>query len=1170
MDTANVDSTSPTSPTTTAAPFSARPMSTFSYFGAPATSPPNPHHRHSVIQHKPSIATLASTRSSFYSNFSVSPSTNTLYVSGQERPLPSRSASAVERIPLRKQVAKQNAQKQQQLRRQQQQFIQQHQPKKSLPLFPTIRTRGATSVQNLLQPVDISQIKLLPIEFSYKIAIDCIEEIRLRGLKHRHLFRNAFYSPSVEAALSLMMDPAKGELFSVKTMRLDTVAGLLITTLSRTNPPLIPVPIQELFQKPNGYFFFELLGMMQELNRFLFVEVLELCCELVDHQVYNLLSHSKLAIYPGSCCFGLDEYMPTWDTRYLLTDDRKKFSTTFYSLMYAYRDERDLSAEQLQQKVDIRTRRLEQERLELLTKEHGPEIAKVIMKRESRVALGLPPDSPEQRVPEFDPSMNELVREISLYTGRNERVVADDAISVLNIHLDDHNELVAIVPGKKSPLRRHGKDREDVSDGEENVEKVLSDLRKSVSVATLESYSRSTSSLSSTTVITTSASATRSNLTLPSTVSSESMRTISTARVYPSVVMNGRNGSQITTSSTTSAGAKRHPRAPLRAKSIARFGSIAENLYPKSPGDIFGISHHAIQQRQLQEFLNVARSFKHDDDRRRKRRRSKTVISKRILQMRLQNRILRDLFVNTNAHGIEGTLAEKLPVVKKGQSGWAPSFVLVASRDSSRNQFRRRAGGRHAPLYRPHTSALTRQSSPSSSTSLTLSPTESPITQCSQPKELLVLHQNHDRHHQQIAALASGFSLRRSRTRQSRKELEAYQAQGLSVEEAEIHQEQNQKRQRRRERRVRKLIHQAKEEAASAAAEEEAAAAAAASRLGQEEDMTMEETEILEAFDYLSDQEFEEFMALAGLTMQDVDRIRQKSATMALNQVSKDIESAAAVGRSNRIEQDEWVPVEQAYHGSNEKAIHRPAIEKEGVIRVDETVNQIGQSALTRMSSRRASSRGMPAPAQSLDKTALYLPHMSSMDQLLKHASAVGDNDLRCYPVEPSSSRERSPMVDVQFVLEIEDQDVEQDDETEIGQLGQERKSEESVASSILTNASATTSSTETMVDSVPEWESFPYVPPPPPSSSSASSTFKDLTSPTDKRMIASVSEQMFVFETVEENEVEENEMEDEDASELEELLASMSEEDRIEYLRLSGAPDLVATTTTKAQMGVY
>lgn len=72
------------------------------------------------------------------------------------------------------------------------------------------------------------------------------------GLRHPQLFRNVFHQPSVEASLSMFANPRKNHLFSVKMMRIDTVAGLLTTALSRTYPPLIPVHIQDMFQNPNG------------------------------------------------------------------------------------------------------------------------------------------------------------------------------------------------------------------------------------------------------------------------------------------------------------------------------------------------------------------------------------------------------------------------------------------------------------------------------------------------------------------------------------------------------------------------------------------------------------------------------------------------------------------------------------------------------------------------------------------------------------------------------------------------------------------------------------------------------------------------------------------------------------------------------------------------------
>ncbi|KAF9956589.1 hypothetical protein BGZ70_009817, partial [Mortierella alpina] len=451
-----------------------RPYSSFSLYNnnAVGSMQLNSQDRAHGLVHKPSVSTILS--SSTYTH--------------------SYTTHTTTELDLRKQVAKKDVLKQQ---LKQQQKIQQ---KRALPLFPTERTRGSSFIQDALRPVDIEQIELMPIEFSHKIIMSCIDEIKLRGLKHKYLFRNAFYSPSVEAALKLALDPKRSHLFSVKMMRMDTVGGLLTTVLSRTYPPLIPSHFQDLFQNPNGKlkrrekkrvngrFFFELLGMLPELNRFLFVEILDLCCDLVDHQMDNCVSHSKLAIYPGSCCFGLDDYMPTWDTRYLMTKDLKKFSGAFYHVIYAYREERDLSAEELQQKLDSRDRILQQERLASLEQEHGLEGAQAILRMEARIALGLPAESPVATQPVFGDDM----KEISLYADRQEKVVADDAISVLDIQLEDGN-VVSVVPTlHKVP--------EDVgSREEENPEMVLADLRKSVSVASLGCLSSSSSDNNSST-----------------------------------------------------------------------------------------------------------------------------------------------------------------------------------------------------------------------------------------------------------------------------------------------------------------------------------------------------------------------------------------------------------------------------------------------------------------------------------------------------------------------------------------------------------------------------------------------------------------------------------------------------------------------------------------------
>ncbi|KAF9188994.1 hypothetical protein BGZ51_000170 [Haplosporangium sp. Z 767] len=722
------------------------------------------------------------------------------------------------------------------------------------------------------------------------------------GLKHKHLFRNPFYSPSVEATLKLLLHPKKNRRFTVKMMRLDTVGGLLVTALSRTYPPLIPPHISEQFQNPNGRFFFELLGLLPEINRFLFVEIMDLCCDLADNQIYNHISHSKLAVYPGSCCFGLDEYMPTWDTRYLFTSDKKKVSSLFYHIIMAYREERDLSAEELQQKLDTRNRILEQERLEVLEKEHGLESALAIMRMEARIAQGLPAESPEIVSVQLSASTSSMddMKEVCLYGDRQEKIVADDAISVLDIQLDDGTNDVAVVPN----LDTVAEEKED-----EDIEKVLADLRRSVSVASLgyaaeNRQLRSTLSLSATTTMTT------------LTASSSTSTISSSATAAPSTTISSYKKSSAPAATSIS-----RPNELLRAKSAARFGSIAQNLFPVSPGDIFGISRHAIEQRELQEFLSVARTTK---------KRRKPIASKRITQWRLQNKLLR-----------------------------RRSSVSSSSSDSASSQF---CGSTNRPVcmiqrYRSH-------------------------HQLSYRRPISGNHLNSISLQQLKARLITTPSLRRGRTRQFRKELEVYQARGLSVEEATKEYEQDIKKQRRREKRAKKAYAAAKKQA-----EIEAEAARAIAK--NDGDVTMEEAEILEAFDYLTDQEFEEFMKLADLTMQDVERIREKAAAAALNQVTKDIQSAPSTSA---------VPVETVVITGPETS---------------ETKSSSSPISITTASASFAEGEEKPKAmtSDSLELSAVQgrksrptsLPHMTSMDLLFKNATVIGDSNLRCYPTRPSS-----------------------------------------------------------------------------------------------------------------------------------------------------------------------
>ncbi|KAG0029279.1 hypothetical protein BGZ82_008045 [Podila clonocystis] len=825
---------------------------------------------------------------------------------------------------------------------------------KTLPLFPTVRTRGSSSIQEALRPVDVTQIELMPIEFSHKIIMSCIDEIKLRGLKHKHLFRNAFYSPSVESALSTMINSKRRkDVFSVKMMRMDTVGGLLTTALSRTYPPLIPPHIRELFENPKGRFFFELLNLLPELNRFLFVEILDLCCDLVDNQVYNHVSHSKLAIYPGSCCFGLDEYMPTWDTRYLMTPDLKKFSNAFYQVVYAYRDERDLSAEELQQKLDVRDQQMEQDRWDALEQAHGLVGAAEILKMEARIAQGLPAESPV--LPPSD------TKEVSLYADRKELVVADDAISVFDMHLDedeDEDDDVALYSYRQ---------RKPAQPEEENIEQVMTDLRRSVSVASMGQ--------------TTSIKVYRES-------QAYRMYTVST-RAY------------LRTARMTSA----RP-TPVRMKSIARFSSIHKNVFPVSPGDVMGFSRNAIEQKELQDFLSVARTVK----------KRKSVSSKKLVQLRVQNRLLR----RSSRSGAERGGREKRMQIM-------PCAAQLRRRDSNQSM---------------------------------MSPAALP-------------------------------NLRRGRNRQLRKELEVYLAKGLSQEEATKEREMDIKKEKRKAKKAKQTAlarHQAEEaavRAARAAAEaSEAAEMAKVVPVKEATDVTMEEAEILEAFDYLSDQEFVEFMELAGLTMVDVDRLREKSAKAALSQVTKDIH------RSGNLNKDE----------SSTTAPDPPA--------ASTRIHVVTTSTAT--------------TTEEPEKRQFNLPHMTSMDLLIKNATVIGDSNLRCYPspvIVPRSGLFTAPVIMEHY----------EDDEEE---------SSSTADTEVLEELEVLPSDDETEM------------------THTAVQSSESLVMKTNSSSVK-YQQAMFEFETVV-FEIEEEE--DEEAAELRELLESMTEEERSEFLRLSNQETLGAT----------
>ncbi|KAG0297510.1 hypothetical protein BGZ96_006019 [Linnemannia gamsii] len=720
----------------------------------------------------------------------------------------------------------------------------------------------------------------MPIQFSHRVIMSCIEEIKLR----------------VEAALSMLANPQKAHLFSVKMMRIDTVAGLLTTALSRTYPPLLPPHIQEMFQNPNGRFFFELLGMLPELNRYLFVEILDVCCALVDQQKHNQISHSKLAVFPGSCCFGLNEYMPNWDTRYLMSADLRRFSSAFYHAIYAYREERDLTEEELQGKLEQRARVMEMERQGALEREHGYRGAQAILRMEARIAQGLPAESPT------------TMREISLYSDRKEKVVADDAISLFDMELDDGEEGgVARVPDLDCVAE------EEEEEEEENVQLVLKDLRRSKSVASLggsryENQPRPSPS---------SAGNSASMSTAPTYVGNSTSRHI---QQYQQKQNYQQKGYLSPTSSAmpTSPLSPTHGASLLsRSNTLAR--SVSLKFHPVSPGDIFGISQRAVEKRELEGFLAVARTTI---------TRKKVASRKRSMQRRQMSK-MRNF-----------TAEEPLKMT---------SIQTVPTMPATRRQ------------------RVRNQAVPSTD------------AQAMSPQSF-------------ASSTVAASVLRRERSKKTRKALAGYLDKGLTFGEALQAREVDVKKQRHKEKRAQQKA------LVKAEAEREAAAAAAiADAISQRgwnhgdssaTELTEEEAEILEAFDYLSDAEFQEFMVLAGLTMEDVQAIRDRSVALSVSKVAEDIVK-------NPVEDVVVIPVVApiSYNNGNDSTSE----EEEEIVFNHQRRRQASMVA------ELASAPTTIADDTRVEPRPFKIPHMTSMDLLFKHASVVGDANLRLYPTRPSS-----------------------------------------------------------------------------------------------------------------------------------------------------------------------
>ncbi|KAF8936053.1 hypothetical protein BGZ58_004648 [Dissophora ornata] len=830
--------------------------------------------------------------------------------------------------------------------------------------------------------------------------------------------------------------------------------------------------------KLRGRFFFELLGLLPELNRYLFVEILDLCCALVDQQAHNQISHSKLAVFPGSCCFGLNEYKPNWDARYLMSADLKRFSSAFYHAIYAYREERDLTGEQLQEKLDTRARILEQERIAALEREHGYRGAQTILRMEARIAQGLPAESPN------------AMKEISLYADRKERVVADDAISVLDIQLDDDEDGVSKVPDLNCIA-------EEEEEQVENVQAVIRDLRRSVSVASLgkslyenqprpQPPSPATSSPSPT--VATPTTSMRNGYLSPATPASP------TSPLSPKSIFSG-------------------PGLLSRSSTIAR--SVSLKLHPVSPGDIFGISQRAVEKRELEGFLAVARTV----------RKKKSSFSKRTLQQRQMHK-MRVLAAQDSSH----------------MSSLSLSSMAAISTKSIRTARRNR---NHA------------------------SQTSSPLSANAVSRP----------------SLPTAAALRRERSRKFRMELEVYQAKGLSFKEATEAREADLKKQKRRERRAKQAA------LAKAEAEKEAAAAAAvADAIAQRglthsagEEMTMEEAEILEAFDYLSDEEFQEFLEMAGLTAEDIEVIRAKAVALSLSKVTQDIQNVAIEIVSAPVPA---ISEPKSVNRKRDSIIFVRANSPNAQSHADEPVQPFPDGEDFAEASSSTNGNASARDTRASNNRPFNIPHMTSMDLMFKHASVVGDANLRLYPTRPSSptvsdyesdSMHGGLLSRAASVMRSRNRYEDDEDNCEDGEMadGDDEDSFEApldhhpiAPAPVIPYAArpapvAKTMSFESASDSrigqgavgfqeryqradqiLPQQQINNYQPYP---RQSVVKTIMDF------------EEEVVVMS--DDKDEEDNEEETEEEAELRELLESMSEEERTEFLRLSNQEDISRTT---------
>ncbi|KAG0276151.1 hypothetical protein BGZ95_007910 [Linnemannia exigua] len=212
----------------------------------------------------------------------------------------------------------------------------------------------------------------LPIEFVYRIVVSCVDEIMERGLNHPFILKNP-YSPSVVGAMvTLMADPERRDLFSLKCTRIDTVAGVMLAVLKNLREAIVPMEIQEALTSANGAFSNATSGAstpttttriqyrintvnallshpnFPAVNRALLIELLNLSLAILNRSSFNRVKPDMLASILGPHIFASQHatilqhtpqqtYSFGWGIA--LVNDIKRCSKMFYVLLGGYRRE---------------------------------------------------------------------------------------------------------------------------------------------------------------------------------------------------------------------------------------------------------------------------------------------------------------------------------------------------------------------------------------------------------------------------------------------------------------------------------------------------------------------------------------------------------------------------------------------------------------------------------------------------------------------------------------------------------------------------------------------------------------------------------------------------------------------------------------------------------------